>query len=253
VRRRKVIGTNPKGPKTECLFADGTSILLSNFLASFVRAGDELVFPLDLEAEGAGTEIYFRHNPEERRQDAFQAEIGYVSQPRKDRRDNLFVSAEVPSSRLGIAAINLRCEVLREYFYAGNRRRPWARQASFYELLRVNPKVSPEELRLAFKLRTLELRTAHAPISDLRAVERAFNILAHPELRACYDALLNDPSSPALFPYGGFGSALVAGRSRATGRCSMPRVSCRFSQSRSSNVSKRPCERSSFTRIKLSI
>jgi len=36
------------------------------------------------------------------------------------------------------------------------------RQASFFELLRVNPKVSPTELRLAFKLRTLELRTAHA-------------------------------------------------------------------------------------------
>jgi hypothetical protein len=71
--------------------------------------------------------------------------------------------------------------------------------------------VSPAELRLAFKLRTLELRTTHAPTGDLRALERAFNILARPELRACYDALLNDPASPALFPYGGFGSLLVAG------------------------------------------
>jgi hypothetical protein len=44
---------------------------------------------------------------------------------------------------------------------------------------------------------------------------RAFNILAHPELRACYDALLSDPGATALFPYGGFGSLLVAGdRSR---------------------------------------
>ncbi len=66
-------------------------------------------------------------------------------------------------------------------------------------------------MRLAFKLRTLELRTTHAPIADLRALERAFNILAHPELRACYDALQHDPASPALFPYGGFGSLLVAG------------------------------------------
>lgn len=36
-------------------------------------------------------------------------------------------------------------------------------------------------------------------------------VLGHPELRACYDALLTDPASPALFPYGGFGSLLVAG------------------------------------------
>src|SRR2546426_11562555 len=45
--------------------------------------------------------------------------------------------------------------------------------------------------------------------------ERAFNILAEPELRGCYDALLRDPETPALFPYGGFGSLLVEGeRSR---------------------------------------
>ena len=66
-------------------------------------------------------------------------------------------------------------------------------------------------MRLAFKLRSLELRTAHAPTGDLRALERAFNTLAQPELRACYDALRNDPASPVLFPYGGFGSLLVAG------------------------------------------
>ena len=212
---RKIVATSPKDGTTECLFADGTSILVSNFLASFIRPSDELFFPLDLAGAGANTEIYIRHKPEEKRQDVFQAEIGYVSQPKKDRRGNLLVSAEVPRSCLGISAINLRCEVLRDYFYVANRRRPRDRQASFYELLRVNPKVSPAELRLAFKLLSLELRTARTPAGDLRAAERAFNVLAHPELRACYDALLNDPLSPAVFPYGGFGSLVVAGdRSR---------------------------------------
>jgi hypothetical protein len=212
VCQRKVLKTNPKGVNTGCVFTDGTSILVSNFLASFIRAGDELLFPLGHEAAAAGTQIYIRKTHlEERRWDVFQAEIGYATQPRKDKRNNLFVSAEVPDSQLGISAISLRCEALRDYFYVGNRRRWWDRQSSFYELLRVNPKVSPAELRLAFKLRTLELRTTHAPTGDLRALERAFNVLARPELCACYDALLNDPTSPALFPYGGFGSLLVAG------------------------------------------
>src|SRR5690348_260839 len=211
----RTIRTGPEGSKTECLFADGTSILLSDFLASFVRAGDELLFPLGVRGVGANAEIYIRHNPEESSRDVFQAQIGYASQPRKDRRDNLFVSTEVLGSRLNICAINLRCEALRDYFFVGNRRRPWGRQPSFYELLRVGPKVSPTELRLAFKLRMLELRTARAPAGDIRAAERAFNILAQPELRACYDALLNDPLSPAVFPYCGFGSLVVAGdRSR---------------------------------------
>ena len=210
--QRKVVKTNPTGAKTECVFTDGTSILVSNFVASFIRPGDELLFPLDHEAANAGTQIYIRKiHSEERRWDVFLAEIGYATQPREDKRNNLFVSAEVADSQLGISAINLRCEALRNYFYVGNRHRGWDRQPSFYELLRVNPKVSPAELRLAFKLCTLELGTAHAPTGDVRALNRAFNILADPELRACYDALLSDPTSPALFPYGGFGSLLVAG------------------------------------------
>jgi len=83
VHQRKVVGKSPRDPKTECLFADGTSILLSNFLASFIREGDELLFPLDIGAADANTEIYIRHNPEERKQDMFQAQIGYVSRPKK--------------------------------------------------------------------------------------------------------------------------------------------------------------------------
>ncbi len=210
--QRKVVRTNSKGVKTECVFTDGTSILVSNFLASFIRAGDELLFPLEHKTADAATQIYIhKPHPEKRRWGIFQAEIGYATQPRNDRRDNLFVSAEVRGSHLGISAINLRCEALRDYFYVGNRCRAWDRQPTLYELLRANPKVSPAELRLAFKLRTMELHTAHAPTGDLRTLERAFNILAHPELRACYDALLNDPASPALFPHGGFGSLLLAG------------------------------------------
>ena len=216
VRRQRVLNTNPKGAKTECIFADGTSILVSNFLASFIHASDELLFPLELQATGVGTQIYIRNtSTQEKRQDIFQAEIGYATQPRRDKRGNQLVSAEVVGGFLGISAIHLRCEALRDYFYVGNRRRAWGRQPSLYELLRVNTNPAPAELRLALKLRTLELRTDHAPAGEVRALERAFNILAHPELRSSYDALLNNPGSPALFPYSGFGSLLVAGdRSR---------------------------------------
>jgi hypothetical protein len=79
----------------------------------------------------------------------------------------------------------------------------------------VRNSTSLAELRLAFKLRQLELRAAGASKRDHGAVERAFNVLAQPELRACYESLLKDASAPALFPHGGFGSILVAGdRSR---------------------------------------
>jgi hypothetical protein len=40
----------------------------------------------------------------------------------------------------------------------------------------------------------------------------------HPELRSCYDALLRDADSPAVFPYGGGGQCLVSGERADDGR-----------------------------------
>lgn len=210
--RRTVAETLGKGNKVECLFTDGSSILLSNFLASFIGRGDEVRFPLTLGSARVGTELHIcKANSPPRRRDVYQASIGYAAQPRKDKSGELFVSAQVLSQHLGISSIRIRCETLRDYFYAANRRWAWNQQATFYELLRTCPTASPAELRVAFKLRTLELRAARSSPAELAATERAFNILAQPELRACYDALLTDPSSPAVFPHGGFGSLLVAG------------------------------------------
>jgi hypothetical protein len=207
-----VVETLGKGDKVECLFTDGSSILLSNFLASYIRRGDEVRFPLTLGKASACAELHICNaNSPQRRGDVYQALIGYAAQPRKDKRGDLFVSAQVLSQHLGISSIHIRCGTLRDYFYAANRRRAWNQQPTFYELLRSSPTASPAELRVAFKLRTLELRAAHSSPAELAAIERAFNILAQPELRACYDALLVDPVAPALFPHGGFGSALVAG------------------------------------------
>ena len=212
VCQRTVAKTASKGEKVECVFGDGSSILLSPFLASFIRLGDEIRFPLTLVSARAENEIYICNGRSQtRRHDIYQAPIGYAAQPKKDKCGNLFVSAQVLNQHLGICAVHLRSETLRDYFYASNRRRTWDQQTTFYELLRASPHASLAELRVAFKLRALELRTARASSSDLFTLERAFNMLGHPESRACYDALLTDPFAPALFPHGGFGSLLVAG------------------------------------------
>src|SRR5260370_39008922 len=102
-------------------------------------------------------------------------------------------------------------ETVRDYFFVADRRGKWERQRPFYQLLQPPPSASPAELRLAFKLRDLELRASRAPKNECRALERAFNILAQEELRACYDALFKDSLPPSIFPYGGFGSILIAG------------------------------------------
>ncbi len=211
VFQRTVAKTVRKGEKVECVFSDASSILLSSFLASFIRPGDEVRFPLALGSASASTEIHIANTKSQGAPDVYQASIGYAAQPKRDKRGNLFVSAQVLNQHLGISAIHIRCETLRDYFYATSRRRAWNQQGTFYELLQTSPTASPAELRVAFKLRTLELRTVRSSSNELGAIERAFNILAQPELRACYDALLVDPAAPAVFPHGGFGSLLVAG------------------------------------------
>ena len=200
------------------MFTDGTSILLSSILASFIHPGDDVRFPLTIEVPAAPTEIQVRNTKRiTGRPEIFQADIGYAAQPRKDKRGDLFVLAEVVGPRLGISTIQLRCDTLRDYFYAGSRNCAFDRQPSFYELLRCSPKASLTELRLAFRLRSLELRTASKSSRELATLERAFNIVGRPELRACYDALLADPAVPVFFPYGGFGCLLVAGETSRDG------------------------------------
>jgi len=129
-----------------------------------------------------------------------------------------------------MGTVFLPCEVLREYFY----RLPRAanntlEHPTLYEVLRVPASASPSELRVAFKLRDLELRTAGGPHRERVVLERTFNIVGQPELRACYDALLADPEAPALFPYGGFGSLLVAGEPSRDGQTFFARRILAFS------------------------
>jgi hypothetical protein len=213
---RVISEANRDAENTICHFNGGGGILLSNFLGALIRPGDEINFPLANDSAGAGTEIYIRKTSSAGRgRDLYQTPVSYAAQPKADKRERLYVRAEVPAGRLGISSIHLPCEVVRDYFYVATRRQPWARQTSLYDVLRITPTASLAELRVAFRLRQLELRAAGASHPDSATLERTLNILAQPDLRGCYDSLLKDPSAAALFPYGGFGSILAAGeRSR---------------------------------------
>jgi hypothetical protein len=212
ILRRVVSSTKREGEKTVCHFNDGGSILLSNSLGALIQSGDEITFPLPTDSAEAGSEIYVHKTSlSGRSRDLYQAPISYATQPKADKRDRLYVRAEVSKGGLGISGIHLPCEVIRDYFYVSSRGQGWERQTRLYDILRIPSTASLAELRVAFRLRKLELRAAGTGNRDSATLERAFNILAQPELRACYDSLLKDSLAPALFPYGGSGSILVSG------------------------------------------
>lgn len=136
------------------------------------------------------------------------ARIEYASKPtRKTDNSDWFVRSEVVSC-LSPKAVILSYESLRRYFF-----RPSTDNSAetLYSILGTTATAGLADLRLAWRVRSAlsTLKNEHAELSRL---ERAFNILANPTLRACYDANRRDESAPVEFPYGGFGIIVVAGR-----------------------------------------
>jgi hypothetical protein len=218
VCRERVVSILRQDEPAACVFANQTKLLLSRLLAKSVAVGDEITFPIPA-PDAVGPEVLVSKNAASGpSRYIYQAPIAYVSQPKRDKRNQHYVSAEVRRGSLGLRTIFLPCEVLREYFYRVPHAAAGVGHPTLYEVLRIPARASPSELRVAFKLGDLELQTAGVRHRERVALERAFNIVGQPELRACYDALLTDPEAPTLFPYGGFGSLLVAGEPSRDGQ-----------------------------------
>ena len=232
VCRERVVGILRQHDPAACVLANHSKILLPRVLSTYVSTGDEIAFPIPTE-QVTGAELFIsKQTPSGTIPSLYQARIGYATQSKPDKRNQLFVSAEVIQGGLGISSVLLSCEVLRDYFYRMPHCDHRAEHPTFYALLRIPMSASPAELRVAFKLRDLELKAAGAPRSDQVALERAFNIVGQPELRATYDALLADPKAPAAFPYGGFGSLLIAGARSPDGQTFFARRILAFSPER---------------------
>ena len=137
--------------------------------------------------------------------------IGYVAQPKADKRGEFFVRAEVLESAHGICSLHLPNSAVRDYFYFFTPTPPGQRPPTLYEVLRTRATATPADLRLSYRICRLEHETESAANPEVRSAERAFNLLAHPDLRSCYDGLLQNLDAPAVFPYGGFGQCVVSG------------------------------------------
>ncbi len=210
------IDTIARQPKAiSCALANRSRVLLPLLLANRIAVGDEITYPIPAE-DGVGMEVFVKKvSSAGTGACIYLASIEHATQPKLDKRDQSFVSAQVRSGSMGISSVFLPSEVVREYFYGVGDSKNGSVSAGLYQTLRIGASASPAEIRVAFKLRSLELRTIGAARAEYVKLERAFNILGHPDLRAHHDSLLVKPEIPAAFPYGGVGSLLVAGdRSR---------------------------------------
>src|SRR5262249_31789 len=146
-------------------------ILIPAFLAGYLRSGDEIC------AEPGTTspvwEVLARRSLNGRRaRQLYFSRIGYVTQPKSDKRDQYFVRAEVAASQLGITSLPLPSSVIRDHFYFFTRRPGEDRSATLYDLLRASATAAFVDLRLCYRIRRLELSAAGLG-EELRAIERA--------------------------------------------------------------------------------
>ena len=204
----RIRSLRPDGPSVRCV-TDGEDILVPRVAAGYLRPGDDIcVGPSGSPIrECLATQNGLRRKA----QQLYFGRIGCVAQPRTDKRNEYFVRAEVLDGALGIRALHLPNRVVRDYFYFFAPAPPGERQPTLYEVLRTRPTATPADLRLSYRICRLEQGSDSTAKAEARSAERAFNLLAHPDLRSCYDALLQDPGAPAVFPYGGFGQCVVSG------------------------------------------
>lgn len=192
-----------------CELVDSAPVSLPAWLGQFLRVRDEIKVPVSSQAP---TQFLQRRRGGGKPNESFYCSVGYVARPKTGGRGDCYLRAEVIGPVLGITSLVLSGDSVRAYFYQAQS------QDTLYKLLQVPPAASATELRLGFRLAQLEQALNHSAPGSHLTPAHAFDLLAHPELRACHDALAQDPELPCPFPHNGFGSILVEGNRSTDGR-----------------------------------
>jgi hypothetical protein len=152
--------------------------------------------------------------PTDRRATVIQTRMEYIPLPRLDKNGDPGIRIPLEQSGLGLQALYLPCRAIRNYFFVPDRRSPWDRRQTLYQVLGVSPQSTFADLNAAFRLRRLELQRQEKR-EELTTLERVYNLLAIPPLRLAYDELLTDPDRAVEFPGAGFGTLIAGGSRRA--------------------------------------
>lgn len=173
-------------------------------LSRFLRFGDKLKSL----GEKATEVLVERPISTTRVTQILHASIGQVGRPKDNNSGGSFLRVDLPNCSAGPDSMLLSADAIRRYFY---RFELDGQSSSLYKTLGVCEMASLTDLRLAWRVRSIETGLTHKRSEERAEIERAFNLLAHPDLRNCYDELLRDETAPPVFPYGGFGTIMVEG------------------------------------------
>lgn len=141
-------------------------------------------------------------------QQILSARIDLVFQTRqRSISQDWFIRAEVGGVS-ELKTIIFSADAVRQHFYPGTARDG---HECLYKVLSADKSANLDSLRLAWRVKTVAAQLSGA-VDITAKVERAFNLLANPEVRSAYDASLLDDDAPLPFPFGAAGDCVVAGR-----------------------------------------
>lgn len=190
-----------------CSFSDGEAILVLPMVGRRLQPND-IVSILSTDSTNTSHNLFVKRSGAARSTEMLFTTVGRaVAIPQREMGQ--CVEVEVPHSN-ALEKLYLSAIAIREYFFALAGEDSPGDQ--LYEALSTHSSATLTELRLAWRLKSIELALSGDQGIKKSHIERAFNILANPALKECYDRIRLDEHVLPLFPYGGYGSLLVEGR-----------------------------------------
>jgi hypothetical protein len=194
-----VVAAIPNDEGLRCELRDGRVIAFGPEWRGQISVTDRLYVAQDVTVANRLTPLYLERSG---RLDLAQIPITAAAPPKRDRHGRGFVMLDARAGQHGISKVLVTAAQIRDYFFALDRASRWAEQPSWFEVLGVRKNSTPAEIRLAYRVRLLELKTkGNESNRSLQAqLARGLEILLDPDLRRDYLLLLEDPNASVAFP-----------------------------------------------------
>ncbi len=208
-----VVAVTPSGEGLCCELRDGRVIVFGPEWRRQVSVTDKLYVADTVTVADRSTALHVERNG---RGDLAQLPTTAAMPPRQDRRGRGFVMLDARGAENGISKVLVTAAQIRNYFFAPDRSVTWSEQPSWFDVLGVRKNSTPAEIRLAYRVRLLELKTrARGSTPMMQApLARGLQILLDPGLRRDYLRLLENPDYSAAFPPWTVGFLLATGRKK---------------------------------------
>ena len=208
-----VVAAKPSDAGIGCELRDGRVVSLLPEWRKQISVANRLYVAEGVITIDRTTALHLERNG---KSDLAQIPTVAAGRPKQNRSGRGFVLLEAAGAQHGIERVLVTTTQIRDYFFAPDRSISWAEQPSWFEVLGVRDTSTPAEIRLAYRVRTLELKAGLGSSTGLTQAQlaRGLQILIDPELRRDYLALRNDANHIVSFPPWTIGCLLASGQKK---------------------------------------